>query len=156
MKREESQENKPRKVVVDTSVIISSVLGDAKAAPAKVLKAMYTKKFKAYSSEEAMDELYDVLFSEKVTKLLKGGSEILTLTYLFVNSSVILVNPRKRIALCRDPKDNKFLEIAYEAKADCIVTLDRDLLEMRDKNKETQILEHKIKILRPEEFLQEL
>jgi len=27
---------------------------------------------------------------------------------------------------------------------------------MRDKNKETQVLEHKIKILRPEEFLQEL
>ena len=152
----EEQENKPKKVVVDTSVIISSVLGDAKAAPAKVLKAMYTKKFKAYSSEEAMDELYDVLFSEKVTKLLKGGSEILTLTYLFVNSSVIRVNPKKRIALCRDPKDNKFLEIAYEVKADYIVTLDRDLLDMRDKNKETRIFRHKIKILRPEEFLREI
>jgi len=154
--KEEAQEKKLRKVVVDTSVIISSVLGDPKAAPAKVLKAMYTKKFKAYSSEEAMDELYDVLFSEKVTKLLKGGSEILTLTYLFVNSSVIRVNPKKRIALCRDPKDNKFLEIAYEVKADCIVTLDRDLLDMRDKNKETRIFRHKIKILRPEEFLREI
>ncbi|USS41018.1 putative toxin-antitoxin system toxin component, PIN family [Thermococcus aggregans] len=152
----EEQKKKLRKAVVDTSVIISSVLGDPKAAPAKVLKAMYAKKFKAYSSEEAMNELYDVLFSEKVTKLLKGGSEVLILTYLFVNSSVILVNPRTRVALCRDPKDNKFLEIAYEAKADCIVTLDKDLLDMRDENKEVKILEYKIKILRPEEFLQEL
>ena len=37
----------------------------------------------------------------------------------------------------------KFLEIAYEAKADYIVTLERPL-------------EHKIKILRPEEFLYNL
>ncbi len=29
---------------------------------------------------------------------------------------------------CRDPKDNKFLELAIEAKADCLVTGDNDLL----------------------------
>ena len=29
---------------------------------------------------------------------------------------------------CRDPKDNKFLELAVSAKASCIITGDKDLL----------------------------
>ncbi|ASJ17461.1 hypothetical protein A3L04_10460 [Thermococcus chitonophagus] len=145
---------KRKRVVVDTSVIVSAVLGNPKVAPAKILKHMFAGKFEAYSSNEAMKELYDVLFSNKILKLLGGNAEIAILTYLFVNSSVILVNPKEQVLLCRDPKDNKFLEIAYEAKAEYIVTLDNDLLDLRDENKEVQIYGHRIKILRPEEFLE--
>jgi predicted nucleic acid-binding protein len=32
------------------------------------------------------------------------------------------------IDACRDPKDNKFLELAVEAGAACIITGDKDLL----------------------------
>jgi predicted nucleic acid-binding protein len=32
------------------------------------------------------------------------------------------------INVCRDPKDNKFLELAVEAGAACIITGDKDLL----------------------------
>jgi putative PIN family toxin of toxin-antitoxin system len=32
------------------------------------------------------------------------------------------------INLCRDPKDNKFLELAIEAGAACTITGDKDLL----------------------------
>lgn len=35
-----------------------------------------------------------------------------------------------RIIDCRDPKDNKFLELAFAGKANCIVTGDKDLLVM--------------------------
>jgi uncharacterized protein len=31
---------------------------------------------------------------------------------------------------CRDPKDNKFLEVAVSGFADIIITGDRDLIEM--------------------------
>lgn len=34
------------------------------------------------------------------------------------------------ITACRDPKDNKFLELAVAAKASCIITGDKDLLEL--------------------------
>lgn len=33
-----------------------------------------------------------------------------------------------KIKACRDPKDDKFLELAVTADADCIVSLDADLL----------------------------
>jgi hypothetical protein len=36
--------------------------------------------------------------------------------------------PKEKIEICRDPKDNKLLEIAHESKADYLVTLDKDLL----------------------------
>ena len=39
-----------------------------------------------------------------------------------------LIGVSVNIDLCRDPKDNKFLELAYEAGAACIITGDTDLL----------------------------
>lgn len=32
--------------------------------------------------------------------------------------------------LCRDPKDNKFLDLAYGGQANCIITGDGDLLAL--------------------------
>ncbi|WP_121197069.1 putative toxin-antitoxin system toxin component, PIN family [Mucilaginibacter gracilis] len=39
-----------------------------------------------------------------------------------------LISVSVNIDTCRDPKDNKFLELAVEAGALCIVTGDKDLL----------------------------
>ncbi|OYT30670.1 MAG: putative toxin-antitoxin system toxin component, PIN family [Thermofilum sp. ex4484_79] len=145
-----------KRVVVDTSVIVASVLGKPEAAPARVVKAMLSGAFRAYSSYKAMEELYEVLTSERIARLLKGRSEIVILVYILVNSRVVLVKPKKRILMCRDSDDNKFLEIAYEAKADCLVTIDKDLLDLRDEKRGVNFLEHRVKILRPSEFLEEL
>ena len=38
--------------------------------------------------------------------------------------------PVEIIMDCRDPKDNKFLELAISANASCIITGDKDLLVM--------------------------
>ena len=145
-----------KKVVVDTSVIVASVLGEPEAAPARVVRAMLTGAFRAYSSREAVEELYEVLTSEKLTRLLRGRIEVAILTYILVNSTVTLVEPKKHISACRDPDDNKFLEIAYEAKADYLVTLDKDLLDLRDEKREVKLFEHKVRVLQPDEFLPEL
>jgi len=145
-----------KRVVVDTSVVVAAILGKPRAAPAKVLKFMLSGVFRTYSSREAMKELYEVLTSERIAKFLKGGSEIAILTYIFVNSRVVLIEPRKRISMCRDPDDDKFLEVAYEAKADYLVTLDKDLLDLRDEKREIELFGHRVKVLRPDEFLEDL
>ena len=41
-----------------------------------------------------------------------------------------LVDITERIAACRDPKDDKFLELAVSGKADLIVSGDGDLLDL--------------------------
>jgi uncharacterized protein len=38
------------------------------------------------------------------------------------------IEPTIKITACRDPKDDKFLELAKTASADCIITHDKDLL----------------------------
>jgi len=38
------------------------------------------------------------------------------------------------VDICRDPKDNKFLELAIEANASCIITGDKDLLVLNPFN----------------------
>ncbi|MEM3713160.1 MAG: putative toxin-antitoxin system toxin component, PIN family [Thermoproteota archaeon] len=66
------------------------------------------------------------------------------------------VLPKEKFRLCRDPADDEFLNVAYEAKANCIITLDKDLLNLGNEAKKLKLKEHVIKILRPEEFLKEL
>ncbi len=39
-----------------------------------------------------------------------------------------LVEIKELITICRDPKDDKFLELAISGKADFIITGDQDLL----------------------------
>ncbi|GGC14303.1 hypothetical protein GCM10011386_02520 [Parapedobacter defluvii] len=42
-------------------------------------------------------------------------------------SLAVYINPRHTVTDCRDPKDNKFLEVALSAKANAIITGDQDL-----------------------------
>ena len=43
----------------------------------------------------------------------------------------IVVYPRKKIFICRDPADNMLLECCFESKADFLITGDKDLLDMK-------------------------
>ena len=56
-----------------------------------------------------------------------------------------LFEPTEAIAECRDPKDNKFLELAFCGKADCIISGDDDLLALNPFRE--------IPIITPREFL---
>ena len=47
----------------------------------------------------------------------------------FIRAS-LLVNITETIAVCRDEKDNKFLELAVSGNANLIITGDLDLLEL--------------------------
>ena len=40
----------------------------------------------------------------------------------------LLIDVEPSITICRDPKDDKFLELAIAANASCIITGDKDLL----------------------------
>ena len=57
-----------------------------------------------------------------------------------------LVEITEQIDVCRDPKDNKFLELAICGKADFIITGDDDLLDL-DPFRE-------LRIITPRDFLE--
>lgn len=59
-----------------------------------------------------------------------------------------IVNPKRKIMICRDPKDDMVLECCIEAKADFLVTGDADLLDFAD-------LPFNLRIVAPRDFLKE-
>jgi predicted nucleic acid-binding protein len=52
------------------------------------------------------------------------------------------------ITICRDPDDNRILETAIIGDCECIVSGDKDLLSLEHY--------HKIRILKPAEFLEQV
>jgi uncharacterized protein len=89
------------------------------------------------------------LTKEVLKKLieLKASSQAQSEASLFLIKKGVHLNPQIKITVCRDPKDNFILELAESAKADYIITRDKDLLELPgQKWKETVII-------KPEAFL---
>ena len=59
----------------------------------------------------------------------------------------ILVNPQRKLSVCRDAEDNMLLECCFEARARFLVSGDKDLLEIRD-------LPFDLRVLTPRQFLE--
>ena len=70
----------------------------------------------------------EVIMREKLNRYLTQEARHLFLAKLA--SMLDVVEPRSVVNDCRDPKDNKFLALAIDAKAVCIVTGDNDLLAL--------------------------
>src|SRR5690625_6729270 len=47
-----------------------------------------------------------------------------------IKNSVKQFSPVETITVCRDPKDNKFLELAVAAGVSCLISGDKDILEL--------------------------
>jgi putative PIN family toxin of toxin-antitoxin system len=62
---------------------------------------------------------------------------------------------RARLPQCRDPDDQKFLELAFAGEADVLITKDRALLEIARRRKRQVGRTVSFRILTPEEFEQQ-
>lgn len=113
---------------MDTGVLISAFAFDG--VPERAVKKVFAEG-DIYVSHALLREYRDVpiaLESEKkITRL--QVEALITGIAAFV-SAVKIVSPRKRFKLCRDVKDNMVLECCYEAKADFLITGDRDILDL--------------------------
>ncbi len=111
--------------VFDTNSLISSAL-IANSANRKALDKAIDLGLIAVSNK-TIDELIEVLFRHKLDKYFLNNSERwIIINKLEINSKLFF--PDISITDCRDPKDNKFLELAISANASCIITGDKDLL----------------------------
>lgn len=79
------------------------------------------------------------LTPSQLTALISGLAAFVTRT--------VVVYPRTKLSICRDPADNMLLECCFEARADILVSSDKDLLDIRS-------LPFDLKILTPRKFLE--
>lgn len=110
--------------MVDTNVLISALLFKT-SVPFLAIELAEKQGIILYS-EATLNELEQVLNRKKFNKYLSLEDRQLFLLK-FISSSQ-LVSITENITVCRDEKDNKFLELAVSGSANVIVTGDMDLL----------------------------
>jgi putative PIN family toxin of toxin-antitoxin system len=129
------------KFVVDTNVLVSSLLIRNSTAFNALERARKTGPL--LFSAETFLEFETVLLRKKFDKYFSKEErlQIIEKTY----KEGVLVPVTSNISLSRDPKDDKFLSLAIDAGASCIVTGDHDLLVLHPFEQ--------IQILSPADFL---
>ncbi|HEY5462165.1 MAG TPA: putative toxin-antitoxin system toxin component, PIN family [Hanamia sp.] len=111
--------------VFDTNTLISASLLVDSINKKGVRKAVLLGEI-AFSNE-TLNEFKEVVFSKKFDRYFVSNEERLELLNEIENS-IKQFFPSEIIKACRDPKDDKFLELAISANASCIITGDKDLL----------------------------
>jgi uncharacterized protein len=114
------------RVVVDTNVLISRLLLPASVPGRAVRKAVDAGQLLV--SEATMAELAAVLGRAKLDPYLSiaDRQEFIRLLGRIAEMVPIV----RAVRACRDPGDDKFLEVAVNGRADLIITGDRDLLAL--------------------------
>ena len=111
--------------VFDTNCLVS-----ASILPNSSVRHAFDKAVKSgliASSQKVFEEYTEVLFRRKFDKYFVSIDERLFIINLIV-TKLRNFSPTEIIKECRDPKDNKYLELAVAANASCIITGDKDLL----------------------------
>ena len=118
--------NEPERLVLDTNVLVSAALCPGSTPHRALLKARSEGVLLA--SEETLAEFRAVLLREKFESHIERSlREEIFEEYA---RNCLLVEIARPIRICRDPRDDKFLEVAVHGRAHAIVTGDADLLAL--------------------------
>ncbi len=110
--------------VIDTNTLISAFLSKHSNTTQAYEKAKRIGKIS--TSHETYNEFCNVFVRPKFDKYISLKTR---LDILFEFKEIALFTKiSESITDCRDPKDNKFLELSIAANASCIITGDKDLL----------------------------
>ncbi len=110
--------------VIDTNTLISAFLFKYSNPRKAFDRASETGKVSA--SLETYNEFREVLLRPKFEKYISTEKKLLVLKEF--KELIVFSEVSEKIEVCRDPKDNKFLELAISANASCLITGDKDLL----------------------------
>jgi len=114
------------RVVIDTNVLISRLLLPD-SVPGRAARHVIDSGV-ILVSEDTMNELADVLARPKLDRYLTVKTrQQFILELEEIAQFVVIV---QRIHACRDPRDDKFLELSVNGQAALILTGDRDLLAL--------------------------
>jgi putative PIN family toxin of toxin-antitoxin system len=94
-------------------------------------------------SAETLQEFESVLLRSKFDRYLSIDSRKEAIAYF--SKIAIPTTVKSSFELCRDPKDDKYLQLAFDGNADFLITGNQDLLVLNPF--------HGIRILSPSEFL---
>jgi len=113
--------------VFDTNALISAFLLSRSVSRIALNRAITLGSLAL--SDAVFQEFIDVLFRKKFDRYFFDEEERLRILDK-TESNAVFFSPTEIINICRDPKDNMFLELAIAADASCIISGDNHLLEL--------------------------
>ena len=111
-------------LVLDTNVLISAIV--FKGVPEKILElCILENKFVGVISPEILAELIN-----KLKLKFDFPDDLIKEWEMILKNTLKNVLPFYKTKICRDPDDNKILDLALFSGADYIITGDKDLLSL--------------------------
>ena len=131
----------------DTNVLVSALLFE-QGKPARAFRRA-RRRGRVVVSVPALEELNEVLQRRRLERYLTGDEREEFLRALIAEAA--LVEPDLVVDACRDPKDNKFLELAVSGSARYLITGDQDLLVLNPFRDVAIVTPHQFLVLTDEE-----
>lgn len=132
------------KIVIDTVVFVRCLINPHSRCGKIVFS--HNKIYHLFVSEPVVTEIIEVLHRPELTVKFRTLKDMDFLAVMEILGQAPIVEIPLIPLASRDPKDNKFLATAIEAKSDYLVTEDNDLLDLK--------VFQGIKIVTAETFLQ--
>lgn len=120
----------PLRLVPDTNVLISALLWDGRARA--IVEAARRGLVELYSSAALIAELEEKLAHPKFARRIAAAKATPAALLIEVRSVLTVIETDILVPLAvRDPDDLVVLAAAFAARADVLVTQDKDLLDLR-------------------------
>lgn len=115
------------RAVVDTNILVRAVIKPL-GSVGPVLSQLRDDRYTILYAQTLLAELVDVLNRPRIRDKYGLSDEDIKTVIALILLRGEAVTPQRRITICRDPKDDKFLEVAVAGSAGVIVSSDEDLL----------------------------
>lgn len=115
------------RAVIDTSVLVSALIGRRDTAPSRVLRAWIHGRFELVASPKLIGELASVVARDKLRGYVDAVEAAELIATLEANAIMHPDRPLAR-AISRDPNDDYLFGLA-QADGAVLVSSDRDILD---------------------------
>lgn len=137
------------KVVIATNVFVGNFLTRSPRSPnRRIIRAwLINRDFKLAISRNILDEYLRIF--DQILRF--DGEKLKNWEQRFRDKRLAeIVKTELKLSLSRDPDDNVFIATAVAARAKFLITNDRDLLEIKEKDKRKL----KFEIVTPKQFIE--
>ena len=136
----------------DTNIFVRSIIGKENLAN-YLISLWRERRFVLVLSQNIIDEVEKVL-SRRALRLkyqytLTETADLISLLY-----QANIVELTSSVELCRDPKDDKFVDCAISGRVQFLVSYDNDLID--DSELKQALFEFGVEIVDPPNFLQKI
>jgi len=134
------------RIILDTNILFSALAFDKELEKLLLFLFENNLKYQMFASIETLQELDDKLLSPKFLKYRNFKIDQVKEVLDWYKNHTCLKEVSLKLNICRDPRDNKFLELAKTIQADYLISGDKDLLKLKEFEG--------TKILKPSEFME--